>query len=174
MNSSENVTSENIPQGIAEYARKIDHVAIAVRDLEKSIIFYARLGFALTERMTTRGSESGMVSAVMMAGPVKFVLLQGTDENSQITRFINEFGPGAQHIAIEVENCEAVCDALESNGLPFNTKIIKGPGLTQRFTQRCPESGVMLEFIERNETTEGFSEQNVSDLFKQLEDNDTF
>ena len=174
MKRAEDVNPVSIHSGIAEYARKIDHVAIAVQDLEKSISFYTQLGFELTERMTTRGSESGMISAVMMAGPVKFVLLQGTDENSQITRFINEFGPGAQHIAIEVEHCEAVCEALENNGLIFNTGIIKGPGLTQRFTQRSPASGVMLEFIQRHETIEGFSEQNVADLFKQLEDKGTF
>ncbi|MFC0269327.1 VOC family protein [Kushneria aurantia] len=110
----------------------------------------------------------------MIAGPIKFVLLQGVGENSQITRFIQKYGAGPQHIAIEVEDCETACQELENQGLEFNTNIIKGPQLTQRFSKRCENSGVMLEFIERKENSEGFSEQNVSDLFKQLEQGDNF
>ncbi|NGO90586.1 MAG: glyoxalase [Halomonas sp.] len=144
-------------------AQKIDHVAIAVLDLEQAIGYYSMIGFSLIDRMTTTGARSAMNSAVMEAGPIKFVLLEGADENSQITRFINEYGPGPQHIAIEVDNVEGVCKELESEGLTFSTQIIKGSDLIQRFTVRCPNSGVMIEFIERNEE-EGFSEKNVEDL----------
>ena len=86
---------------------------------------------------------------------------------------VNEYGPGPQHIAIEVDNVEGVCKELESEGLTFSTQIIKGSDLIQRFTVRCPNSGVMIEFIERNEE-EGFSEKNVEDLFRQLEASDSY
>ncbi|WLQ11606.1 VOC family protein [Hahella aquimaris] len=154
-------------------AKKIDHVAIAVLDLEQAIGYFSMMGFTLSDRMTTTGAHSAMHSAVMEAGPIKFVLLEGANEASQITRFINEYGPGPQHIAIEVEDVESLCKELETQGLDFSTKTIKGPDLIQRFTVRCPNSGVMIEFIERNEE-EGFSEQNVEDLFRQLEASDAY
>ena len=158
---------------MSSHAKRIDHVAIAVKNLEESIRYFSLMGFEVTDRMTTQGDHSGMISAVMEAGNIKFVLLEGTDEQSQITRFIDQYGPGPQHIAIEVENIEDVCKEIEEEGINFSTQVIKGPGLTQRFTARCQNSGVMVEFIERNEE-EGFSEQNVSDLFKQLEAGNAF
>ena len=92
---------------LARYATGIDHVAIAVPDLETSIEFYSKvLGFELVERRRTEGTATAMVSAVMKAGPLTFVLIQGTSPQSQVSRFIEHYGPGVQHIAISVENIE--------------------------------------------------------------------
>ncbi len=159
---------------LADSVKSIDHVAIAVHDLEEAIASYERMGFSVAERIDARGSASGMISAVLVAGPVKFVLLQGTEEASQVSRFVREFGPGPQHIALAVEDCEAVCADLEARGLEFNTSLIAGPELTQRFSARCPNSGVMFEFIERREGQQGFSRDSVKSLFRELESKSLF
>ena len=162
-----------LPCGIAKYATGVDHIAIAVEDLEESLHWYTTvLGFSLLERRRTEGANSGMISAVLEAGPLQVVLLQGTSPESQVSKFINYFGPGVQHLAVRVENIEAVTEDLRQAGLEFDTSIIGSGSLRQVFTKRDKGSGLMIELIERSQG--GFSEQNVSDLFSQLEKKNTF
>jgi len=158
---------------IGKHAIGIDHVAIAVRDLEASIKFYADvLGFELTERRKTEGKHTAMVSAVLKAGPITVVLLQGSGPDSQVSKFVENFGPGVQHLALAVENLPELAEALKAEGLEFDTTIINSPGLRQIFTHREPGSGMMFELIER--MGGDFSDQSVQQLFEQLEKKDAF
>lgn len=158
---------------MAKYASLVDHIAIAVKDLEESIVFYNRfLGFEVTERRKTEGKHSAMVSAVMKAGPITIVLLQGTTADSQVTRYLEHYGPGVQHIAIGVTNLPALVDELRAAGVEFDTNIIEGGGLRQIFTKRDPGSGMMYEIIER--LGGDFSDESVQSLFEQLEEHESF
>jgi methylmalonyl-CoA/ethylmalonyl-CoA epimerase len=154
--------------------KKIDHLAIAVLDLEKSIYFYtALLGFKLLERRETYGEKTGMISAVLDAGNFTIVLLQGTQSHSQVSRYIEHYGPGVQHVAFEVKGIDSVAAKLQESGVQFATNVIQGDGLKQIFTKREPLSGMMIELIERTQVT-GFQEQNVNSLFRQLEETEHF
>ncbi len=158
---------------LAKHATAIDHLAIAVHDLEPSIEWYSKvLGFAVVERRVTEGTSTGMLSAVLQAGALTIVLLQGTGPESQVTRFVNRYGPGVQHVAVLVEDAAAAVNDLIAAGLEFETPVVGNAGLKQAFSRRDVNSGLMLEIIER--TVDGFAEQNVSDLFNALEDNGTF
>jgi len=158
---------------IAKYACGIDHVAIAVTDLEDSINWFTSvLGFTVKERRRTEGVSTAMISAVLVAGPLNIVLLQGTAPQSQVSRFIEHYGPGMQHLAIQVKSIDEVAAELVQAGLEFDTTIIEGGGLRQIFTKRNQDSGLMIEFIERSKS--GFVEQNVESLFAQLEKKDSF
>jgi methylmalonyl-CoA epimerase len=158
---------------LGRYARSVDHIAIAVNDLEQSIDFYSKvLGFQLHERRRTEGKATAMVSAVMKAGPITVVLLQGTSAESQVSKYVEHYGPGVQHIAIEVENLPQVAEDLKKAGLEFDTTIISSPGLRQIFTHRETNSGMMFELIER--MGGDFSDESVQNLFEQLERKDTF
>lgn len=158
---------------LTQHAKKIDHIAIAVPDLEKSIKWYTEvMGFSVRERRRTEGSKTAMLSAVLDAGSITFVLLQGLSEESQVTRYVEHYGPGVQHIAIEVDNLETVAAELEEAGMEFDTQIIDGPGLRQIFTRRDQGSGMMYEIIERHGGD--FSDTSVEQLFKQLEEKDAF
>jgi methylmalonyl-CoA/ethylmalonyl-CoA epimerase len=169
---SVNATESQL-SALTKYARGLDHVAIAVRDLESSIHWFTTvLGFTLRERRRTEGATTGMISAVLEAGPLNFVLLQGTAPESQVARFVNHYGPGVQHVAIQVENIDALAQELAQTGLEFDTSIIGGNGLRQIFSKRDKDSGLMIEFIQRSES--GFSDQNVASLFAQLEQKDSF
>lgn len=161
------------PRLMAKYSTVIDHVAIAVRDLEESIAFYSlALGFEVTERRTTEGRHSAMVSAVMKAGPITVVLLQGTSPESQVTRYVEHYGPGVQHIAIGVKDLPELVEELKASGVQFDTTIIASGGLRQIFTKRDPGSGMMYEIIER--LGGDFSDESVQNLFNQLEEHDSF
>src|SRR5260370_11772889 len=96
---------------LAKYARGFDHIAVAVPDLEASISWFTTvLGFSLKERRNTEGSKTGMISAVLEAGPLNIVLLQGTTPESQVSRFVQHYGPGVQHLAIQVDNIDALSE----------------------------------------------------------------
>lgn len=166
--------SDSIPPAIlGKYAKSVDHIAIAVHDLEASIKFYSEvMGYQLRERRETRGEKTAMISAVMVAGPITVVLLQGTSAESQVSRFVENYGAGVQHIAIGVENLPAMAEELKSAGLEFDTNIIEGGGLRQIFSHRDPGSGMMFEFIER--LGGDFSDESVKNLFEQLEKKDAY
>jgi methylmalonyl-CoA epimerase len=155
-------------------AMGIDHVAIAVRDLEAAIAYYGDvLGFELKERRQISGRISGMDSAVMEAGGVKFVLVQGDSPESNVSRYIEAYGPGVQHVAIEVPDPQEAFDDLRARGADLLTGIIRGPGLDQIFTKREPTSGIQLEIIARAEN-DGFDPANVQELFEAMERENVF
>jgi methylmalonyl-CoA epimerase len=155
--------------GFARSAIAIDHVAIAVRDLDAAIAYYGdMLGFELEERRQISGRISGMDSAVMKAGGVKFVLVQGDSPESNVSRYIEAYGPGVQHVAIEIPDAQAAIRQLKDAGADLLTGVINGPGLDQIFTKREQSSGMQLEIIARAEN-EGFDPRNVQELFEAME-----
>lgn len=159
---------------LGQQLEAVDHLAIAVEDLEAAVAFYRdRLGFEEAERRTTQGVKTGMESVVMLGGPLKIVLLKGTSPESQVSRYVEEYGPGVQHVAFRVAAIEEVVADLQKRGLEFDTGIIQGTGLKQAFSAREPVSGMMFEIIERT-GEEGFEDQNVQQLFESLEQKGSF
>ncbi|MCB9528384.1 MAG: VOC family protein [Myxococcales bacterium] len=153
---------------VRAYALGIDHVAIAVPDLDASLAFYRDvLAFEVLDTLETRGEATGMVSAVVRLGQTTIVLLQGTEPASQVSRFVDGCGAGVQHVAIAVRDLDRVVAALEAGGACFETPVIEGPHTRQRFTVRDAVIGVRIELIER--TSAGFSEASVEALFRVLE-----
>src|SRR5436305_2831570 len=161
------------PAGLAKYITSIDHVAIAVQNLEESIRFYTEvLGFELKERRRTEGKQTAMISAVLQAGSITVVLLEGTSPESQVSRFVEHFGAGVQHVAFGVQNLPEMADELKASGMEFDTTVIQSPGLRQIFSKRDTGSGMMFEFIER--MGGDFTDQSVQSLFEQLEEKKHF
>ncbi|MCA1530860.1 chorismate mutase family protein [Bradyrhizobium yuanmingense] len=159
---------------LARNASRIDHVAIAVRDLEAAIgLFRSQYGFELIDRADIEGLVSGMKTATMRAGGVTFVLCQGTSAKSNVSQYIDAYGPGIQHLAIEVDNQEEVLADAKERGADLLTGIIEGPGLNQSFTRRDTNSGMQLEFVTRV-SNRGFDKDNMRALFSAMEGNGVF
>lgn len=149
--------------------RRIDHIALAVADLEQAIaLFEGVMGFTLIQRRRIQGSRTGMVSAEMEANGIRFVLCQGTEPESQVSRLVENFGVGLAHVALEVDDVAGTVDTLRERGLSFDTGIIQGAGLTQAFSSRCDNTGMSFEIISR-QGVDGFLEDNIQALFDQLE-----
>lgn len=165
----------SVLSALSQHAIGLDHIAVAVPDIEASIAWYRDvMGFEVLERRATDGTRTGMVSAVMKAGPITLVLVQGTSPESQVSRYVEHYGPGLQHMAIEVRDLPGLTDRLAASGMKFNTNIIQGTGIRQTFTMRDPSSGMMYELIERQEEDGHFTDESVADLFRQLEENDAY
>jgi methylmalonyl-CoA epimerase len=161
-------------RGLAERALAIDHVAIAVHSLPQAVDhFRDSFGFELVEEREVAGEFSGMVTAVLMAGEVKIVLVQGTSPASNVSRYIEHYGPGVQHVAIRVDDAEAALTDLRERGCDLLTGIIHADGLDQIFTRRDANSGMQVELISRSKN-EGFSDNNVRELFEAMEREQVF
>jgi methylmalonyl-CoA/ethylmalonyl-CoA epimerase len=172
--SSNFVGSLAIPSDKPSFSR-IDHIAIAVIDLEQAITFYTSvLGFNLVRRLEIKGKRTGMFSAELEMNGIKFVLCQGTEPESQVSLLIQHHGPCVAHIALEVDDVHATVDELKKKGLRFDTSVIgTGTALEQAFTSRDKNSGISLEFIKRDRE-KGFLESNVQELFDQLEQSGSY
>jgi methylmalonyl-CoA epimerase len=149
----------------------IDHIAIAVEDLEEGVRWYRDcLGFKEVERRSTTGERTGMISAVVVSGPTCVVLIQGTTPESQVSRFIEQFGPGVQHIAFAVDDMDRALAGLAQGGATRDIPVIEGNGIRQVFLRRDPGSGVRVELVERSGGT--FSDDTVGQLFREFEARD--
>ena len=85
---------------------KIEHLGIAVADLQKSIPLFEQLLNTPCYKTEVVENE-GVSTAFFQLGESKVELLEATKPDSPIGRFIEKKGEGIHHIAIEVENIEA-------------------------------------------------------------------
>src|SRR5207249_2515758 len=141
----------------------IDHITLCVKDLNAAEYLFTKvLGFDVIWSARDVGTErSSMDTIVVQRGAAKIALMQGRDKTvkSQISKFIEKYGEGVQHVAIEVDDIEAVCREWEAQGVKFSGSLKEGRDgfgpLKQRFTYPLfPESGVFLELTQRQEGTE--------------------
>jgi methylmalonyl-CoA epimerase len=94
----------------------IDHVAIAVEDIEAAIaLFQNILGLKVTHREDI--ADYGVRIATIATGGTDVELVQGTSPDSPITRFIASRGAGMHHIAFEVDDIEKALAGMKQRGV---------------------------------------------------------
>jgi methylmalonyl-CoA/ethylmalonyl-CoA epimerase len=159
----------------------IDHITLCVKDLHVAEYLFTKiLGFEVIWSARDVGSDkSSMDTIVVQRGNAKVALMQGRDKavKSQITEFIEKYGQGVQHVAIEVDDIEAVCREWEQHGVQFSGPLKDGRDgfgpLKQRFTYPLfPESGVFFELTQRQhgeEQSKTFVRGTVEALYKDIE-----
>jgi methylmalonyl-CoA/ethylmalonyl-CoA epimerase len=166
------MSSRNQNVDIGSFVESVDHIAIAVRDLDESVRYFERFfGCTVSEWRVTEGARTGMRSAVMSLGPLTIVLMQGMQPESQVSRYIDAYGPGVHHVALRVASTEQAGSVLAERGVQFSTDIIRSSKTVQLFTKRDPATGMMLEIIERGQFS-GFTDEGVQQLFEQMEENE--
>jgi methylmalonyl-CoA/ethylmalonyl-CoA epimerase len=97
---------------------KIEHIAIAVNSLKQSIPLYEKLLGVPCYKKEEVASEK-VNTAFFQTGESKIELLESTDENSVISRFIAKKGEGMHHIAFAVENIQDEINRLKKEGFEF-------------------------------------------------------
>jgi methylmalonyl-CoA/ethylmalonyl-CoA epimerase len=159
----------------------IVHITLCVKDLDAAEYLFTKiLGFEVIWSARDVGSEkSSMDTIVVQRGNAKVALMQGRDKavKSQITEFIEKYGQGVQHVAIEVDDIEAVCREWEQKGVQFSGPLKEGRDgfgqLKQRFTYALfPEGGVFFELTQRQhgqEQSKTFVRGTVEALYKDIE-----
>lgn len=94
---------------------KIEHLGIAVSDLQKSIPLFEQLLNTPCYKTEVVENE-GVSTAFFQTGDSKIELLEATRDDSPIKKFIDKKGEGIHHIAFEVENIEAEMKRLSALG----------------------------------------------------------
>lgn len=128
----------------------VDQVSIAVYSLEKGLGFYQKiLGFPLVT-IEEVPSESVRV-AILQAQDTRIELLEPTNENSPISKFLEKRGEGVHHIAYRVENLEAEISRLQAEGIRFIEPLIRQGSEHSKIAFIHPKSahGVLTELVQR-------------------------
>ena len=159
----------------------IDHITLCVKNLDAAEFLFTKiLGFEVIWSAQDVGTEkSSMDTVVVQRGNAKIALMQGRDKavKSQINEFIEKYSQGVQHVAIEVDDIEAVCREWEAHGVRFSGPLKDGRDgfgpLKQRFTYPLfPGAGVFLELTQREhgeEKSKTFVRSTVESLYKDIE-----
>lgn len=159
----------------------IDHITLCVEDLDAAEKLFTKiLGFEVIWSARDVGSDkSSMDTVVVQRGNAKIALMQGRDKavKSQINEFIEKYGQGVQHFAIEVDDIQAVCREWEAHGVKFSGPLKEGRDgfgpLKQRFTfPLFPACGLFIELTQREhgeEMAKTFVRSTVEALYKDIE-----
>ena len=106
--------------------KKIEHLGIAVKDLNKSNELFKKLLGEQSYKTEAVDSES-VTTSFFKVGDQKIELLEASEPNSTIARFIERRGEGMHHLAFHVESIDEEIERLEKEGLEFVSKTpIKG------------------------------------------------
>ncbi len=95
--------------------QKIEHIGIAVKNIEESNELFAKLLKTAHYKMEEVESE-GVITSFFKVGDVKIELLQATNEESAIHKFVEKKGEGVHHIAFAVEDVNEELTRLKNEG----------------------------------------------------------
>ena len=124
---------------------KIDHIAIAVNDVEASAKIYQKaLGIDEIEFETVE--SEGVKVAILPMENGRIELMQPTNDESPIKKFLDKKGQGLHHMALETDNIEGEVERMEGCGVQFLGKVRPGSAGT-KVTFIHPKSldGVLAE-----------------------------
>ena len=124
---------------------KIDHIAIAVNDVEESAKIYQQaLGVDNVEFETVE--SEGVKIAILHLENARIELMQPTNDESPIKKFLDKKGQGLHHMALDTDNIEGEVERMEGCGIQFLGKIRPGSAGT-KVTFIHPKSlhGVLAE-----------------------------
>ena len=128
---------------------KIDHIAIAVEDIEKSTRDYQEAFDVKDVEFETVESE-GVKVAILHLENANIELMEPTNDSSPIKKFLEKRGSGLHHVALETKNIENEVTRMESCGIQFLGKIRPGSAGTKvTFIHPKSLSGVLTELCSK-------------------------
>jgi len=129
--------------------KKVEHIGIAVKDLKASnLLFEALLG--VPHYKTEALVSEGVTTSFFDVGTHKIELLEATQPNSPIAKFIAKKGEGVHHIAFEVENLEVELARLKAEGFELIHETPKEGADNKRIAFLHPKTtnGVLIELCQ--------------------------
>ena len=130
---------------------RIDHVGIAVPDLDEAIAFYER-AFGLSLLHEEVNEKQGVREVMMGVGDSgsSIQLLAPLNEDSAIAKFLDRSGPGIQQVAYGVDDVEAVAASLRERGVRvlYETAQVGTSGSLVNFCHPKDCGGVLIELVQ--------------------------
>ena len=98
--------------------KKINHVGIAVKSIEEAVkLFTDSLGLKVQDIEVV--ADQNVKTAIIPVGESKIELLESTDPEGIITKYIEKRGEGLHHLALEVSNIKDTLEILAKQGIPL-------------------------------------------------------
>lgn len=131
---------------------RIHHVGIAVESIDDALSLYEDALGALPTRRTQVPAE-GVRVAMLTLGDSRIELLEASEADSPIAKFLARRGPGLHHIAVRVADLEASVERLSASGRRLASDEIRlgAEGYRYVFVHPSSAGGVLLELIEEPE-----------------------
>ena len=128
---------------------KIEHIGIAVKNLDKSNQLFASL-LGKSHYKTEEVSSEGVKTSFFQSGPNKIELLEATSPESPIAKFIEKKGEGVHHIAFAVNDIESEIKRLQKEGFIVLNEIPKKGADNKLVAFLHPKStnGVLIELCQ--------------------------
>lgn len=128
---------------------KIEHIGIAVKNLEASNDLFAKL-FGKPHYKIEEVASEGVNTSFFQIGESKIELLEATKEDSPIAKFIEKKGEGIHHIAFDVDDIEKEIERLKGEGfIVLNEKPKKGADNKMvAFLHPKSTNGVLIELCQ--------------------------
>ena len=132
--------------------RKVDHIGVAVSNLEEALKIYTDV-LGLTLHGTEVVEEQKVRVAFMPVGDTEIELLESTDPEGPIAKFIEKRGEGIQHIAFRVDDIEEALEQMRRKGVRLiDEKPRYGAGGARiAFLHPKSTGGVLVELCEREQ-----------------------
>lgn len=131
--------------------KRVDHVGIAVADLDVAMKFYSEV-FGMTVLHEEVNEEQGVREAMVGidGSGAQLQLLAPTGPESTIAKFLDRNGPGIQQMAYTVENVDAASDELRARGIRmlYDTPKRGTGGSRINFAHPKDCGGVLVELVE--------------------------
>jgi len=147
--AAESVTASVTPIGLL----RIDHVGIAVADLDEAIAFYGRV-FGMRCVHEETNEEQGVREAMLSVGPTTaggcVQLLAPLNDQSPIAKFLDRSGPGVQQVAYTVADVEATSAQLRARGVRLLYDQARRGTANSRINFVHPKDagGVLVELVQ--------------------------
>jgi methylmalonyl-CoA/ethylmalonyl-CoA epimerase len=135
---------------------RVDHVGIAVPDLDEAITFYTDL-FGMRCVHTETNTDQGIREAMLQVGPEPGTMIQliaPAGPDSTIAAFLDRRGPGVQQVAYTVADVDAACEVLRGRGvrLLYDRPRTGTAGSRINFIHPKHAGGVLVELVEPGES----------------------
>ena len=132
--------------------KRVDHIAIIVRNIEQALVFY-RDTLGIMPGIKEVPTEQVRIVFLPMGGPdgSEIELIEPTSANSSLSKFLEKRGEGLHHICMEVDDIDAALADMQEKGTPV---LDKEPRIAAEgraiFIHPKAANGVLLELVERD------------------------
>ena len=129
--------------------KKIEHIGIAVQDIEASNKIFAKI-FGKDSYKLEKVQSEGVITSFFEIGENKIELVASTTEESIISKYLEKWGEGLHHIAFSVEDIEKEMTRLKKEGIRLLNEIPKNGADNQLICFLHPKdtNGVLIELCQ--------------------------
>jgi LAO/AO transport system kinase len=126
---------------------RLDHLGVAVKSIAAARGFYEALGLVVSHEETVEHEK--VRTAMLPLGESRIELLEATEEDSTIGRFLAKRGEGLHHVAMKVDRVDAMFERLRLQGVKLASEavLVGAGGHRYFFVHPSSTGGVLLEIV---------------------------